>query len=223
RAEVKRCFLAAQHPGEAFEAGEIHSGGESCSHRDQDDPDQPEAHAHLIPGVTPRSERQRQGRPGWPRPLLGFDTEVAGLPCTVSVPNLKTDRTAGMAPESAALNVRRLMYQTLIWSLHLRDHARCLRTAIDAQHMQGAANALVDGVRGNAEFDGDFLGGHMMIDEQQAIELALAQPRDALRDLRILSADGRPVRPPIVLVTCDFTLHQHEWPFTAKEEIKQKP
>ena len=74
------------------------------------------------------------------------------------MPNLKTDRTAGVAQGSAALNVRRLMYQSLICSVHLRNHARRLRTALDAEDMQGAANPLVDGMGRDAELDGNFLG-----------------------------------------------------------------
>jgi hypothetical protein len=139
------------------------------------------------------------------------------------VPNLKTDRTAGMAQGFAALNVRRLMYQSLIWPAHLRDHPRRLRPAFHAKHVQGAANSLIDRVRGNTEFDCDFLGGQMLVDEQQAIKLTFAQLGNALRDFRILRTNGWPVRAAVVLAACEFTLHQHEWLFTANDEIKQKP
>jgi hypothetical protein len=74
------------------------------------------------------------------------------------VPNLKTDRTAGMARGCAALNVRRLMYQSLIWAECLSYHAGGLRAALDAEEMKRAADALVDGMRRNAQLDGDFLG-----------------------------------------------------------------
>ena len=139
------------------------------------------------------------------------------------MPNLKTDRIAGMARGSTALNVRRLMYQSLILSVHLRDHARRLRTAFDAKHLQGPANALVDRVRGNAELDRDLLGRKMLIDEQQAVELAAAELGDAAGNQGIMvSGGGRSVRSAIVMAVCEITLHQHERPFTAKDEIKQR-
>jgi hypothetical protein len=74
------------------------------------------------------------------------------------VPNLKTDRICWVARGRAALNVRRLMYQSLIWAVYLRNHARGLRTALDTQDMERAADPLVDRMRGNPELDGDFLG-----------------------------------------------------------------
>jgi len=46
-----------------------------------------------------------------------------------------------------ALNVRRLMYQSLIWPAVLGNEARRLAAALDAQDMERAANALVDRVR----------------------------------------------------------------------------
>jgi hypothetical protein len=60
------------------------------------------------------------------------------------VPNLKTDRTAGVPLGTAALNVRRLMYQSLIWRMALRYQACRLRAPFDAKRVQGAADALVD-------------------------------------------------------------------------------
>jgi hypothetical protein len=44
------------------------------------------------------------------------------------------------------------MYQSLIWHLVLCNEARGLRSTFDAERVQGAANALIDGVRGNPEF-----------------------------------------------------------------------
>jgi hypothetical protein len=90
------------------------------------------------------------------------------------VPNLKTDRVAGLAPWSATLNVRRLMYQSLIWPAHLRHQACRLGAAVDPKNLESAPNPLIDRVRGNAELDGDFLGREMLVDEQQAIQLPLA-------------------------------------------------
>jgi hypothetical protein len=81
------------------------------------------------------------------------------------VPNLKTDRTVGVPQGCAALNVRRLMYQSLIWSMHLPDHACRLRTAFDAKYLQGSADALVDGMGRDPELEGDFLGRPMLVDQ----------------------------------------------------------
>src|ERR1043165_7163759 len=103
--------LAFQQPGEAFEAGEIHTRRERRSDRDHRNPEQPLADTHLIPGVAPRCERQKQGRSGSDGPLLGPETGPSGLPCTVSVPNLKSDGGIWFAGFVVALNVRRLMYQ----------------------------------------------------------------------------------------------------------------
>ena len=63
------------------------------------------------------------------------------------MPNLITDRFAGVARGCAALNVRRLMYQSLIWAVHLRDEARGLGAAFDTQRVERAANSLVDRMR----------------------------------------------------------------------------
>ncbi len=60
----------------------------------------------------------------------------------------------------------------------LRHEPRCLRPALDMENLQGLADALVDGVRGNPELDRDFLGRQMLIDEQQTVELSLGQSCD---------------------------------------------
>jgi hypothetical protein len=137
------------------------------------------------------------------------------------VPNLKTDRTTGVAFGAAALNVRRLMYQTLICAMDLRDHARRLGTALDPEDMQGPAYALIDRMRRYAELDRDFLGGQMLVDKQQGIELALAESGNAPGNCRIRFAGGRRVRPTITAVIGQIVGHQHEWLFTAKDEIRQ--
>jgi len=87
--------------------------------------------------------------------LLGPETGPSGLPCTVSVPNLKSDRGIWFAGFVVALNVRRLMYQPLIWAGVLGNDARGLAAALDAKDVQGTANALVDGVRRDCELAGD--------------------------------------------------------------------
>ncbi len=104
------------------------------------------ADAHLIPGVAPRSERRWQGRSKKRGTLLGFKARDPNLPCTVSVPNLITDRPHLLAGMIGGLNVRRLMYQSLIWSAVLGNQARGLGPPLDAQHLQGAADSLIDGM-----------------------------------------------------------------------------
>ncbi|HZB69035.1 MAG TPA: hypothetical protein VE403_01600 [Sphingomicrobium sp.] len=66
------------------------------------------------------------------------------------------------------------MYQTLIWSAVAGDDAGGLGPALDPQDLERAADALVDGMRGDIELCRDFLGVQMLIDEPQAIELARA-------------------------------------------------
>jgi hypothetical protein len=82
------------------------------------------------------------------------------------------------------------MYQSLIWVVHLGDHARGLRTALDAKDMERSADALVDRMRRNAELDGDLFRGKMLVDEQEGIQLPRAQPRDAIGDGRIRLIGG---------------------------------
>src|SRR5438093_13008977 len=106
--------LVLEQPDEAFESGEIHARRKRRSDRDYRNPEQPLADTHLIPGVAPRGERQLQGRPKRCGPLLGKETSSPGPPCTVSVPNLMTDRGLWVAIVVGRLNVRRLMYQSLI-------------------------------------------------------------------------------------------------------------
>ena len=142
--------LALEQPGETFEPGEVHTRRKCSSRRDQKDPEQPEADAHLIPGVAPRCERQRQGRPGCGS-LLGFETRFPGPHCTISVPNLMADRPAELLVGWSDLNVRRLMYQPLIWLAMAGDDARGMGAALDAERLQGDPDPLIDGVRRDVE------------------------------------------------------------------------
>jgi hypothetical protein len=83
------------------------------------------------------------------------------------VPNLMTDRRIGFAGNWCRVDVRRLMYQTLIWGeqARRRGDARGLRPALDAEVVEGLADSLVDGVRGNAELDRDLFRRQVLIDE----------------------------------------------------------
>ena len=80
------------------------------------------------------------------------------------------------------LNVRWLMYQTLIFAAVTSDDARGLAAAFDAKDMERAADALVDGVRRDVEVGRDLLRRQMIVHQPQAVELAGRQPRDAQRN-----------------------------------------
>ena len=149
--------LAFQQPGEAFEPGEIHTRRERRSDRYHRDPEQPLADTHLIPGVAPRCERQLQGRRESAGPLLGPETGPFGPPCAVSVPNLMSDRGLWVTAGSLCLNVRRLMYQPLIWPTVLGYDARSLGAPPHTQCVKRLANTLIHGVRRNVELSRDFL------------------------------------------------------------------
>ena len=84
----------------------------------------------------------------------------------------ETDRPVGMTAGVLALNVRRLMYQSLIWAAVLGNEARRLAAALDAQDMERAANALVDRARRNSQLGRDLLRGVVRVDQPQAVELA---------------------------------------------------
>ncbi|HEX6661668.1 MAG TPA: hypothetical protein VF067_07355 [Sphingomicrobium sp.] len=111
--------------------------------------------------------------------MLGPETGPLGLPCAISVPNLIPDRGLWVAGRTAPLNVRRLMYQTLIRAGVLGDDARSLAATLDSEGMESAPNALVDGVRRDVELGRDLLRRQMLIDEEQTVELSRAQPRYA--------------------------------------------
>jgi hypothetical protein len=173
--------LTLEEPGETFEPGEIHARRKRCARRDQDDPEQPEADAHLIPGMTPRCERQKQGRPERFRPLLGFEIRSPDLPCAISVPNLIADRPGWVRLGGWNLNVRRLMYQPLIWLVQASDDARRLGAPLDAQGLEREADALVDRVRRDFELGRNLFRRKVLVDEQQAVELAPGELGDSLR------------------------------------------
>jgi hypothetical protein len=90
------------------------------------------------------------------------------------VPNLIANCGFWVAGCSDGLNVRRLMYQTLIWAAVSRDQARCLRPPGNAKDCNRLADPLIDRVRGDIELGGDFLGRQELVDQPKAIELALA-------------------------------------------------
>jgi hypothetical protein len=91
-----------------------------------------------------------------------------------------TDRGFGVAGLFVGGNVRRLMYQSLIWPFVPGDDTRRLRSPLDAKRGERLANALIDGVRRDVQFGRDFLGAEVLIDEEKAVELALGKSGDAL-------------------------------------------
>jgi hypothetical protein len=95
------------------------------------------------------------------------------------VPNLNTDRGLWLIGFDLVGNVRRLMYQSLIFPLvsgnMLSDEAGCLRAPLHAKRCKGLANPLVHGVRGNAELGGDFLRAPMAVDKAKASKLTGVQ------------------------------------------------
>jgi hypothetical protein len=66
-------------------------------------------------------------------------------------------------------NVRRLMYQPLIWPFRLGNDARRLGAALDSEDGERLADTLVDRVRRDVELRRDFLGAKMLVDEEQAV------------------------------------------------------
>jgi hypothetical protein len=84
-----------------------------------------------------------------------------------------TDRGLWFGAAGAGLNVRRLMYQSLIWPSAAGNRARRLRAPLDAEDLQRLADPLIDRVRRDAELGGDFLRAEVLVDEKEAVELAL--------------------------------------------------
>jgi hypothetical protein len=74
------------------------------------------------------------------------------------------------------------MYQPLIFARVLSDDARCLRATFDSEGLERLADSLVDGVRRDPQLGRDFLRREVLVDQPQAVELALGQPSNALRN-----------------------------------------
>jgi hypothetical protein len=91
-----------------------------------------------------------------------------------------TDRGLWVARLGLGGNVRRLMYQSLIWPAVLGDDPGRLGPPLDAEDLQRLADALVDRMRRNVELRRDLLRIQMLVDEAETIKLSLRQPRDSL-------------------------------------------
>ena len=102
-----------------------------------------------------------------------------------------TDRGSWLACTGVPLNVRRLMYQSLIWPLVAGDDPRSLRAALYSKDSEGLPNSLIDCVRRDMKLGRDFLGAEVLIDKAQAIELTGRQACDALRHQRRPNPFGR--------------------------------
>src|SRR4051812_37308601 len=102
-----------------------------------------------------------------------------------------TDRGLWLAGLLLAGNVRRLMYQTLIWAAVLRHDARGLGAAFDAEDLKGLADALIGGMRREQQFARELLRRKMLIGEARAVEVAGRQGRGALSHRVVV---GRPMR-----------------------------
>ena len=105
-----------------------------------------------------------------------------GLPCTVSVPNLIANRALLVTGQHGGVDVRRLMYQSLIcrisWRQSRSDHPRGLTPALDAKLFERAADPLVDGVRADSQPRRNFLAAVVKVDQQKSFDLTRAKPGD---------------------------------------------
>jgi hypothetical protein len=88
------------------------------------------------------------------------------------VPNLNANRLIGMGGAGGRVDVRRLMYQALIWGAVLSDDAGGLRAALNAEGLECLPDALVHRVRRDIKLSGDFFRREVLVDEAQTIELA---------------------------------------------------
>ena len=87
------------------------------------------------------------------------------------------------------------MYQSLICRVGgfdgRRDQAGRFPAPLDAKLLQRASNTLVDGVRTDVQTDRDLLAAQMLVDQQQAFELAGAEARDRGGGIMVDSAPSQ--------------------------------
>lgn len=106
------------------------------------------------------------------------------------------------------LNVRRLMYQSLIWSAVLRDHPCGLAAPLNLEDRQGLANTLVDCVRRDLQPGGDLFRTQVLINKAQTVELTgreLCHARRHFVPLDIIEGLTRRTRRSVSLVQCNTT------------------
>lgn len=75
------------------------------------------------------------------------------------------------------LNVRCLMYQSLICGAILCDSASGLASPLDAERCKSLANALIYGVRRDVELGGNFLRIEVLVYQSEAGQLPFCEPR----------------------------------------------
>ncbi len=77
-----------------------------------------------------------------------------------------TDRGLWFGRASIWLNVRRLMYQSLIWLLVAGNDSSRLSSPFNPENLERLTDALVDRVRRNVELGRNFLRIQMLVDEE---------------------------------------------------------
>jgi hypothetical protein len=96
-----------------------------------------------------------------------------------------TDRAFRVIPVLVARNVRWLMYQSLIWPRILRYDPCRLSAPLDPKDRERLADPLVDCVRRDSELGCDLLGIEVLVDKEEAIELAARKARNARRHVTV--------------------------------------
>ena len=179
-----KCRPSCRSSSRGFQARRDTFPPKKCANRDQDNPEQPDGRrsSHSWGGSSLRTAKA--GKTSDPRPLLGIETGATSLPCTVSVPNLKTDRPILMAGSAGRRQCAAIDVSIADMVVPVPRGLRRIRAASPRRSTPrfcSAPRMRWSTVCGrNAEPDRDFLRRQMLVDERQAIELALAQPRNSL-------------------------------------------
>jgi hypothetical protein len=98
------------------------------------------------------------------------------------VPNLIANRAFLVTGQYGGVDVRRLMYQSLICRISRGqsrgDHPRGLTPALDAELFERAADPLVDRMRADPQPRRNFLAAVVKVDQQKSFDLTRAEPGD---------------------------------------------
>ena len=113
------------------------------------------------------------------------------------------------------------MYQSLIWRVPLRHQPGGLRAPVHAQDVERAPDSLIDRMRGDAKLNRNLFRRQVLIDQQERVQLPLAEPGDAGRRVRFEPIAGRSANFARILAICEIARHQHNWLFTGKDEFRQ--
>jgi hypothetical protein len=126
-----------------------------------------------------------------------------------------TDRGFWVAGLGLGGNVRRLMYQSLIWVFVAGDDARRLCAPLDTEDAKRLPDPLIDGVRRDVELGRNLLRIEVLVDEKEAVELTGAELRYArghqilraritgltrriMRSVRIIQCNTHPTKHPVL-------------------------